>query len=128
MSRWVTSNHSKKWANKVINFVKDSTNLGVVTELVLHAAPSTHLLILSSYWPFPTTNRDDNKLWNKVLRYSKAWRNAISSLFRHLQPNQANTVILTSDLNATWNPSAKGGLQVFKSRLMAKGGPTHVTP
>jgi hypothetical protein len=49
-----------KWANRVINFVKDPSNHGVVTGLTLRTAPNTHILILSSYWPFFTTKRDDN--------------------------------------------------------------------
>jgi hypothetical protein len=69
-----------KWANKVINFAKDPSNHGVVSGLFLRTAPDTHILIISSYWPFPTNNREDNKLWNKVLRYTQAHSNAISPL------------------------------------------------
>jgi len=45
-----------KWANRVINFIKDPTQQGVATGLYLRTGPKRHLLILSSYWPIPATD------------------------------------------------------------------------
>ena len=128
-----------KWANRVINFIKDPTLQGVVTGLYLRTGIKQHLMIISSYWPIPTQDPTTGQLWNKVLHHIRRWNYTCSPLefcqrfinehlIRHLKKHMANTAILVGDLNATWNPSAKGGCHSgFQSGLIARDGPIRYT-
>ena len=77
-------------------------------------------MIISSYWPIPTQDPTTGQLWNKVLHHIRRWNYTCSPLefcqrfinehlVKHLKKHRSNTAILVGDLNATWNPSAKGG-------------------
>ena len=91
-----------------------------VTGVFLRTSSKTHLLVISSYWPITATDPDTDQLWNKVSKHLRSWGNTATPLeycqqfinehlIRHLKKNTKNTSILVGDLNATWNPSARGG-------------------
>jgi len=56
-----------KWANRVINFIKDLTQRRVVTDLFLRTGINRHLLIIYSYWLMIANDPTTKELSNKVL-------------------------------------------------------------
>ena len=109
-----------KWAQKVTNFYRDFTNMGLVTGTILQAQ-SHKVLIISTYWPFkPAEVRDNSQLWNKVQRFLHNKGRKMSPIEYvkitiqerikiHIKDSIHNVVMVQGDLNSSWGTSAAGG-------------------
>jgi len=56
-----------RWTKKVVNFIKDPTNLRLVPGLFLRAEIKRRLMIISSCWPIAASDPSSGHLWNKVM-------------------------------------------------------------
>ena len=98
-----------RWARTLFNFYEDPTQLGIVTALT-HKAQNYDVMVLSSYWPIPALNSDNDQLWTKANRALHSLGSELSplefaksiihrKLLKHCrQPN--NVALLTDDLNS----------------------------
>jgi len=121
-----------KWANRVVNIIKDPTQQADVTGLFLCTSLKKHLMIISSYWPIPALDPTTGQLWNKVLHHIQKWRYTCSPLesckrfineylVKHLMTNVVNTAVLVGI-------SILFGIMVeFNPGLRAQVGPTRYT-
>ena len=109
-----------KWAQRVTNFYKDHTHMGLLTGTTLQAHQHK-ILILSTYWPIkPAEQNNNSQLWNKVLRYLRELgdhsspidyiKHTIQERLRsHINGSPNNVAMLMGDINSTWGTTATGG-------------------
>jgi len=105
------------WAQRVTNFLKDHTQMGLLTGTPLQAHQHK-ILILSTYWPIkPVEQNNNSQQWNKVLRYLRELgdhstpidfiKHTIQErLWSHINGSPNNVATLMGDINSTWGTTA----------------------